>query len=227
MTSPSVIAPSGNNVRVALGFYHEDPDNIRDELIKDRHRNCPSLWLAWTRFKSQVTAWWIREEGRQFSHVELMFSDEKSVVSATEETGVHYDVDRMLSNDRYTHFLHVYVSPVQEALMRKFAQEHCNKPFNSNGRFWNSVPLLRSFLIVDTEGRSFYCSELITQLLKIANLCAELDPRCTNPTQLYLYLLRTKQGKLGYNEKESCNQRPGHVAVDTGAHFNRLTGISD
>jgi uncharacterized protein YycO len=194
---------------LTLAFYQEDPDNERLDRLKEHSFGCMMGPLrTWNRVKSQVTAWWVREEGCQFGHVELMFSD-GSAASSTEKTGVHYDTDRVLSNDGYTNFLTVTVTMSQQTRMQQFIAQRVGRPFNSAGRLWNNVGCLRDcFGMVDTEDRSYYCSELITTVLQLAGLCKDLDPRCTNPTQLYLYLKKSGEGRLGYNAKETRLSQP-------------------
>jgi hypothetical protein len=206
---------------MVVAFYTKDYDaeHSRDHT---KNRRCGALMQWWQRLKADVTAWWIRVGDVQFTHVELMFSDD-SVVSATELGGVHYDQDRKLSNTGYTDFLAVEVTYTQQVLMKNFVAEKAGLPFNSAGRLWNSVGLLRGCCgVVDTEGRAYYCSELITTMLQQADLCQGLDPRCTNPTQLYLYLKHSGQGKPYYNAKETrLTMGTGNTAAP-GERYRRM-----
>lgn len=191
---------------LTVAFYQHDDGDV-DTRRKD-HPPGEDGWLtsakrALERLQSRITGWWVRRGSYQFVHVELMFSN-GTVVSSTEATGVHYDADRVLSHDNYTGFLSVRVSEAHQALMQEFVMKVVGRPFNRHGRTWNSIgPLRQCFGVIDTEGQSYYCSELITTLLKIAGLCEPLDPRCTDPTQLFLYLLESGEGVPSYNKKEA------------------------
>ena len=216
-----VVTPGGTeNALLILAFYTKDYDA---ECARGRlkSRRCAALAHWWDRIKQELTAYWVRIGEYAFTHVELMFSDE-SVVSATELGGVHYDQDRKLSNDGYTDFLAVEVSYTSQVLMQNFVAQRVGVPFNSAGRAWNSVACLREcFGTVDTEDRSYYCSELITTLLKMDNLCNPLDPRCTNPTQLYVYLQRSGEGRPYYNAKETRLSVPD-LQRQPGERFKRI-----
>lgn len=217
---PQVIQQTANLI---VGFYEEGYDDQRD--FKEQEPGCwaGAVIPTWLRWKSGVTAWWVRQNGLSFGHVELMFSDE-SVASSTEKTGIHFDHDRLLSNSRYTHFLKVQVSTVDQAMMQQFVRERVGRPFNSSGRTWNNISFLRDCMgPVDTGDRSYYCSELVTTLLKMGGKCGPLDPKCTDPTTLYTYLLRSGEGKLGYNEKLTRAKHPnGNEDREPGARLRAL-----
>ena len=94
----SAFIPGGKeSVLLVVAFYTNDYDAERSR-DRTKNRRCGALLQWWQKLKADVTAWWIRVGDVQFTHVELMFSDE-SVVSATELGGVCDDQDRKLSND--------------------------------------------------------------------------------------------------------------------------------
>jgi len=197
--------PSDLTGRISICFYQDDPDNGRHEFSG----TCGWMWGALDRWWTRLTLWWITERGVNYGHVEMMFSD-GTVVSATRKGGVHVETDKVLSNDGYQRFLQVRVSKAAEELMLEKAKSHKGKPFNSFGQTWNHIKPLRGVALIDKKEEAFYCSELVTYLLKIggehdkSGLCATLDHRTTNPTQLFLYLFDSNRGKLSYNKKETA-----------------------
>lgn len=191
--------------RIRLAFYQDDPTN-------ERHENdgiCGCL-LGWCdRLSVKLTLCWIREEGFDYGHVEMMFSN-GVVVSATEKGGgVHVLSNKILSNEGYTRIISVKVSPGTEEVMLEEARKLKNASFNKLGKVWNNIKALETIITIDSGQESFYCSELITYLLKLgakqeqSDMCKELDHRSTNPTQLYLNLTKNNYGKLDWNEKEA------------------------
>lgn len=190
--------------KIRLAFYQDDPQS-------DRHTHkgsCSGLISWFNRLMVSLTLCWITEEGVNYGHVEMMFSD-GTVVSATERDGVHVLKDKLLSNENYDIILSVKISPQAEALALKKAHTLKGAPFNKLGRVWNNVGALKSIMVVDQDEKGFYCSELVTFLLQVGaahdgiDLCAALDHRATTPTQLFLYLNKSKYAKLDYNEKEA------------------------
>lgn len=190
--------------RVRLAFFIDDPDDERHKYVGC----CGCFWTRWDTMVTSMTRWWIAEDGVEYTHVEMMFSD-GTVVSATRSGGVHVLEDKVLSNNGYDRFVSVKVTPRAERIMLDKALELKGKGFNNWGRIWNNVGALANIKTVDTNQESFYCSELATFLLKIgaevdnSGMCQSLDYRATNPTQLYLHLTRGKFAKLDWNEKES------------------------
>lgn len=196
------------DAQIVLGFYRENPDDDRLE-VKDRR--CGGLWTWLARSKSRVIAWWIRVGAHQYSHVELMFPDD-SVVSTTERTGLHFNYDRVLTNSNYEKFLSIQVTTAGVIRMKEWLAGKEGLPFNWEGKIWNNVSALRTLAVVDTGEDSYFCSELIVTLLQIGGACVDIDARCTNPTQLYVWLLRSGEGRPHYNVKKTglkrANQTP-------------------
>jgi len=190
--------------RVKLAFFQDDPEN-------ERHKyggRCGCLWGWLDRLMTRLTLYWIAEDGYDYGHVEMMFSD-GTVVSATEKGGVHVLTNKLLSNDGYTRILSVKLSSGAEELMLEKAKEFKGAPFNKLGRLWNNVAFLTTLTVIDAEEKRFYCSELVTYLLQMgagrdgSSMCGTLDHRTTNPTQLFLYLKNTGYGRIDFNEKEA------------------------
>lgn len=190
--------------RVRLAFFIDDPEDERHKYTGC----CGCFMTRWDAFLTAVTRWWVAEGGVEYTHVEMMFSD-GTVVSATRSGGVHVLEHKLLSNRGYDKFVSVKVTPRAEKIMLDKAHSLKGKPFNNLGRIWNNVDVLAGLKTIDTEQEAFYCSELATFLLKIGaavdntQMCAPLDHRTTNPTQLYLHLTRNKYAVLDWNEKES------------------------
>ena len=206
---------------VVLAFYQEDPDNETHEL-KDHAYQCQWFWTWFYRTRSRVTAWWVRIGEHQYGHVELMFPD-GAVTSTTEKTGLHYDYDKLLSHTNYSTFISVEVTQDAVYRMQQFASERVGRPFNSNGRLWNNVRCLRNcFGVVDTEDRSYYCSEFILTMLQMADIGTALDARCINPTQLYCYLVNTGVALPYYNAKHTQVTKGNMTASSNGDQFTRL-----
>ena len=212
---------------LVLAFYEEDPDNERHD-VKDHTRRCSALRAWYYRARSRATAWWVRIGEHQYGHVELIFPDD-AVTSTTEETGLHYDYHKLLSHTNYSTFITVEVPREAVYRMQEFAKERVGRPFNSSGRLWNNVWLLRTcFGVVDTEDRSYYCSEFITTLLQMGGLCTNMDARCVNPTQLYCYLMNTGIGRPYYNDKETRFVAGGATETPNGNRFTQfLLGMAE
>lgn len=195
----------GDTQLIKLGFFEEDPERFAEDAIAINAASNPTwrtrvdTWFS--RKKSELTRWWVRHGNYQFGHVEMVLPT-GLVCSTTERSGLHVTEGRLLSNKNYTAFLDVEVTREQAQRIEHWMVEHKGTPFNTIGRFWNAVPLLTGCLgPIDAKGREYYCSELIATVLKeLAGKCRGLDPRCTNPTQLYLYLVRTGEGRASFNE---------------------------
>lgn len=202
--------------RVKLAFFQDDPESERHQ----HSGRCGWLWGWLDRLMTRLTLYWIAQDGYDYGHVEMMFSD-GTVVSATENGGVHVLTNKLLSNDGYTKILSVKVTPEAEEFMLEKAEEVKGAPFNKLGRLWNNVGILKTITIIDAEEQRFYCSELVTYLLQIgagydgSSMCGTLDHRTTNPTQLFLYLSNTGYGKIDFNEKEA-RARGMNVAKTSG-----------
>jgi len=197
---------------VRIFFFTDDPDSSRHEARGNKRCSCLLTW--WEKKFSSLTDWLTRQGDVCFGHVELMFSNEV-VTSVSVAGGVHFTADKYLSNPDYRNVRMVKMSIAAESAMYNEAKGCVGKPFNVGGRAWNSIPFLRRLTIVDGRKESFYCSEYVTHLLKIAaavdksSLCADLDPRITNPTELYLYLKDSGTGLLDYNEKLQLAEESG------------------
>ena len=137
---------------------------------------------------------------QRYAHVEMRFSD-GTVTSITRNPGyVHYDQTRVLSNQNYSCFVSLNVTPEQEERMQNVAYDHYVRktPFAWFSMYWNFIccyPI--------RNRQSLFCSQYIVELLQLCDQCMDLDPARTSPTQLYHALVDNEDFYFSTNSRRS------------------------
>ena len=136
-----------------------------------------------------------------FTHAELRFSDRK-VISIT-NAGIHYE-QRVLSDNGYSTFFKIRVSAKQELAMRKKAEEmYDRKPsFNWVGLVWNFAPLTNRCAV--TRSNSYFCTELIMEILHKADIFVSYNPAKISPNDLYDMCMHEPMCVLSFNKVKMC-----------------------
>jgi len=161
-----------------------------------------------TSFFNRAASWITNTgTGRIYSHVEMRFSD-GVVTSITETTNkIHYDDTRVLSAIEYKSFFEIHISPEQEEVMQIYAKKMADAevPFNKWGMMLNFLPCcFFSCCAVRKQGRAYFCSEYITDLLQLIQYVPELDASRTSPNALHAALL-ARVGKDVYRSINEVN----------------------
>lgn len=184
---------------IRLMFYEELLDNSNDTnrlLTEDESGNVTLLsWICdlYIYCMGELIAWWVQRKGYSYRHVALKFSNGVSV-SVTHSHGVCLLDGKLFSNKNYSLVLQVHVGCREERNAYEYALKMNNRGFNSFGKYWNSMKILRYCYVVNTDDESFYCSELITKILCVADddrgeiLTRGINASVTNPTELFLDL---------------------------------------
>lgn len=187
--------PHMATVPVVIGFYEP--------------RDQPETAGWWARAQNWLVSAWTSREGKNFSHVEMRFSDLASTSICREDGAVHLVDGKTMANPNYTTFLSLHVEPHVERAMRRMAQDYHDRGvvFNMGGMLCNFAPLLGRCFSYSGRGpppsdggegaqESVFCSQYVALLLQEAGYVLWLDPERTTPTQLYWALRRGGEGAL-------------------------------
>lgn len=133
---------------------------------------------------------------QKYGHVEVRFSDYSitSITRKDQDGFVHILNGRNLSSPNYRCFFEIAVQPHIEEEMINFANDY-TKQFSTFTMYWNFLPILRNW----PRRTGTFCSEYICNLLKICNLCEDLDSYTTSPDLLY--------ETLRFDERVFCSRK--------------------
>ena len=169
---------NNNDIRIVkIAFYKQDSENVSF-----------SDWVA--------TLLTTRPGEKVYSHVELVFSD-GHVTSVTQNPGyVHYEKRKQLGNPRYSLFYEIHMPKKSEWEMQQYAKAAFENrvEFNKVAMYWNFMPCMSCFAI-QSNGKSFFCSEYIVTLLQRAGYLTELNAHLTSPSEL-MYVMKQKPKKF-------------------------------
>jgi len=161
----------------------------------------------WSRAQNWLIGKWTSRKGKDFSHVELRFSDLCSTSICQEGGTVHWIDGKLMSNPNYTTFLSIHMSSGDEARMKALALDYYERgvTFNMGGMLCNFMPLFStcfSHTGEDIEGTqsAVFCSQYIALLLHEAGYVRWLDPTHTTPADLYWALKDGDEGaRVNFN----------------------------
>lgn len=144
---------------------------------------------------------------QRYSHVELRFSD-GTVTSVTSPGGpfgdpgtVHYDQQRILSNNQYSCFIACHVTDQQELAMHELAYQYFEekRPFAWFAMYWNFL----CCCCPSKRRRAVFCSEYVVLLLQAGGLLLDVNAWSTSPTSLYWRLMEEpEQFHFSVNNKK-------------------------
>ena len=151
-------------------FYKAEQGNWADMLI---------AW--WTSpFKHKLNRDWLKS----YSHVELLFSDGMMFSASYQDNAVRMRQHSYSSN---WDSADLYMSTIQEFILRASCERMCNMKYDYMGLTW--------FVLRLPHNKSkYFCSELVAERLQTLGYFAGEDPSHLSPNDLARKLLLLPKG---------------------------------